>query len=332
MVGVALVGTGAFAAEHVAALGSVPGAEIKYVVGSDEARTAAFARKVPGAIASTDLAAVLADPAVDAVDIVNRTAGHAPAAIASARAGKHVHVDKPAALNLADFDEMVAAADASGVSLMVGQTVRFQPIISKLQRSLERGDIGKARLLHTTWYTGHAWPHGWRAWQYDVDQSGGHPVHNGTHILDLAVWLIGSHPVEVFARGLNTWAADMPIPDSFSMVVKFADGSLATLELCYALQQRGEFVRRVVLVGDEGTLRHDTGDDPGLFSSATKAPPASLLGAMDEQMRHWISVVRGEEELIVKPTQARAALATALAAQRSLVSGRPEAIAEGAAL
>lgn len=332
MVGVALVGTGAFALEHVSSLQKIPGVQITHVVGSDPARTAAFARQVPGAVASTELGSVLEDPAVNAVDICNRTADHAPAAIAAARAGRHVHVDKPAALSLTDFDAMTAAADAAGVSLMVGQTVRFQPIISRLQAAVARCEIGKGRLLHTTWYTGHAWPHGWRGWQYDVEQSGGHPVHNGTHILDLAVWLLDSHPVEVFARGLNTWAADMPIPDSFSMVVRFADGSLATLELCYALQQRGEFIRRIVLVGEDGTLRHDTGDDPGLVSGAAKAPPASLEGALDIQLAHWIGVVRGEEELVVRPAQARAALATALAAQRSLVSGQPERVAEGAVL
>lgn len=326
MTNIALVGTGAFAREHLDALRQVPDVRIAYVVGSDPRHTAEFALAAPGAIATTRLADALEDPRVRAVDICNTTPQHAPAAIAAARAGKHVHVDKPAALHVADLDAMTAAAREAGVSLMVGQTVRFQPIVSRLKAALDRGEIGDPRLLHVTWYTGHVWPQGWRGWQLDVARSGGHPVHNGTHIFDLAVWLMGSAPVEVFTRSFTSWAAQMPMPDSFTSIVRFANGSLATLELSYALRQQGDSLRRMALMGTTGTLLHDTSADPGLSSPAAKAPPASLDGALGHQLTHWLQVVRGEAELVVRHEQARAALATAVAAQESLVSGRAVSI------
>ncbi|MFT0761823.1 Gfo/Idh/MocA family oxidoreductase [Actinomyces sp. F1_1611] len=321
MLNIALVGTGAFAREHAQALQQLPEVTIRYVVGSDPAHTASFAATIPHAQPSTNLDRVLADPELVAVDICNRTAQHAPATLAALRAGKHVHVDKPAALSVADFDAMTAAAERAGVSLMVGQTVRFQPIIAQLQaRSRE---LGAPRLLHVSWYTGHVWPGGWRSWQLDPAQSGGHPVHNGTHIMDLAVWLLGAEPVEVLTRGFNTFAARMPQPDSFTSVVRFDNGALATLELCYALRERGDALRRVVLVGERGTLKHSTEDDPGLSAPGVKVPPASILGALDRQLAHWIAVVTGAESLLVQPQQVRAALRGALAAQQSLVTGAP---------
>ncbi|MGV8977189.1 MAG: Gfo/Idh/MocA family protein [Cellulomonas sp.] len=320
---VAVVGTGRFAREHVAVLARLADVRVTHVAGADLDRARELAALVPGALATTDLDAAVSDPDVDAVDICNATPGHARWTIAAGRAGKHVHVEKPAALSIADLDAMIAATEGNGTSLMVGQTVRFQPAVAALQRRLARGDIGDPRLLHVSWYTGHVWPEGWRGWQYDVSQSGGHPVHNGTHSLDLAVWLMGSRPVEVFTRGLRTWSPDTSIPDSFQMQLRFENDSLATLELCYALRQSGELVRRLVLAGTTGTLAHSTADDPGLSSAAHRAAPASIEGALGAQLAHWAAGVQAGTPFLVTTAQVRVVLRTALAAQRSLTTGRP---------
>lgn len=322
---VTVVGTGAFAVEHLRVLQQIPRLRVRWVAGSDLARAEEVARLV-GARATTDVHAAVTDPAVQAVDVVNATPGHAPWTIVAGHAGKHVHVDKPAALSLAQLDAMVAAT--RGTSLMVGQTVRFQPAVAQLAQAAHTGRVGTPRLLHITWYTGHAWPGGWRSWQLDPALSGGHPVHNGTHILDAATWLLGSAPAEVFARGVRTFSPDMESPDSFQVQLRTADGSLATLELCYALRQRGDMLRRVVLVGTEGTLRHSTAEEPGLSSDAARPAPLSLEGALEHQLDHWADVVTGGMLPLVRPEQVRAALAGALAAQRSLVTGRRVHVAE----
>ncbi len=323
---VAVLGTGSFAREHVLALRQIADVQVAYVAGSNIDRAKDLAALVPGAIASTDLHAVLSDPAVRGVDICNVTPDHARWTIAAGHAGKHVHVDKPATLTIEAFDEMVAATEGAGTTLMVGQTVRFQPIVGELQRDLARGAIGTPKLLHLTWYTGHVWPNGWRGWQLDLEKSGGHPVHNGTHAIDLAVWLMGSDPVEVFARDFPSFAAQMPMPDSFQLQLRFASGVLATIELCYALRQPGEFLRRIVLAGTTGTLVHSTEDDPGLSSPGHPVSPPSIEGALTAQLRHWVAAAQHKENMIVTTAQARATLATAIAAQRSLVTGQPVVI------
>lgn len=325
---VAVFGTGAFAREHLMALRRIPGVRVSHVAGSDLDRAQDLASLVPGAIATTDLTSAVTHPDVDGVDICNATPDHAPWTIAAGLAGKHVHVDKPATLTVASFDEMVAATEGRGTTLMVGQTVRFQPAIVELQRQAATGAVGDPRLLHITWYTGHVWPGGWRGWQQDITKSGGHPVHNGTHALDLAVWLMGSEPVEVFGRDFPTFAAEMPMPDSFHLLVRFASGALATIELCYALTQPGRFLRRVLLSGTRGTLLHDTDAEPGLASPRHAAPPTSLDGALVRQLHHWVDAAQGREPLIVTTAQARSALAAAIGAQESLCTGLPQAIGE----
>jgi predicted dehydrogenase len=327
-VGVAVVGIGSFAHEHLTTLAALPGADVRWVVGHDLARTRTLAALAPGARATTRLDEALADPGVAAVDVVTATPTHERDTIAAGEAGKHVQVEKPAALSLAGLDAMVDATEGRGTTLVVGQTVRFQPAVTALAAAAHAGRIGTPRLAHISWYTAHSWPGGWRGWQLDPELSGGHPVHNGTHIMDAATWLLGDDPVEVFARGFRTFSPDMDSPDSFHVQLRTASGALATLELCYALRRRGELLRRVVLVGTEGTLAHSTAEEDGLHTDALAAAPASVDGALRLQLAHWLDVVRGTTAPVVTTPQVRAALATALAAQRSLASGRRERVAD----
>ncbi|MDQ4213097.1 Gfo/Idh/MocA family oxidoreductase [Microbacterium capsulatum] len=323
MTRVAIAGSGVIAGDHVRALAALPGVEIAYVHGSDLARAERLAALAPGAVATVDYERILADPSVVAVDVCNATPAHAAFTVAAGTAGKHVHVEKPAALSLADLDRMIAATEGSGRTLMVGQTVRFQPAVAALAAAIADGAIGRPRLAHVSWYTGYVWPGGWRGWQLDRDRSGGHPVHNGTHLLDVASWLLGRTPVRVFARSFPSFAAGMPVHDSFQLIVRFDDDSLATLEISYSLAQPRDMFRRIVVAGTEGTVSHSTDDDPVLHSAGAGVPLPSVENAMGRQLAHWIDVVEGRAEPIVRTDQVRSALAAAIAAQRSLDTGRP---------
>lgn len=323
MTRVAVAGSGVIAADHVRALSALPGVEVAYVHGSDLARASRVAALAPGSIATDDYGRILADPTVVAVDVCNATPAHAPFTIAAGAAGKHVHVEKPAALALADFDRMVTATEGAGTSLMVGQTVRFQPGVTAIASAIHGGAIGRPRLAHVSWYTGYVWPGGWRGWQLDRARSGGHPVHNGTHLLDVATWLLGARPVRVFARSFPSFAAAMPVHDSFQLLVRFDDDSLATLEISYSLAQPRDMFRRIVVAGTNGTVAHSTDDDPVLHSAAASAALPSVEDAIQHQLAHWIDVVDGHAEPIVRTEQVRAALAASLAAQRSLDTGQP---------
>lgn len=324
---VGLVGAGAIARDHIAALGQIPEARLGWVVDRHPERAQALAATVDGARWTTDLDVMLADPAIDAVDICTQPDSHAALAIAAAEAGKAIHVEKPVALALTDVDDMFAATARAGVPLMVGQTLRFQPKHLALSAAVADGEIGRVRVIHATRYAGHVWPHGWHAWQLDPARCGGHLVHNGVHTIDLAAWLMGSAPVRVFARGMPTFSPAMPTPDSFHLTLRFACGGLAVLEWSYALRKRGDHLERIVVVGEEGTLSVASEDESRFVSDAVAPANGAVADAFNHQMRHWIAVLQGEEQLLVQPSEVRATLATALAAQQSLASGRAIAIA-----
>lgn len=141
---VALIGCGLVAQRsHLPAYAACPGAELVAVASGhlESARAAAAEFGVPRVLGRWE--DVIADPAIDAVDICTPNTLHAPIAIAAARAGKHVLVEKPMATTLAGADAMLAAAEETGVTLMVAHNLRFAPVYETVKRILSEGVIGR---------------------------------------------------------------------------------------------------------------------------------------------------------------------------------------------
>ncbi len=318
---IAVIGSGSIARDHVPALDRIPGVRVTHVVGSDAPRATSVARLARTAVGTTDRTAVLDDSGVDAVLVCTATETHAAISIEALRRGKPVMVEKPVALSLADLDAMTATAREHRTSLMVGQTARFQPVNAEIHRAIATGVVGRPRLLKVTTYLGYVWPNGWRAWQFDLSRSGGHPVHNGVHPIDLAVWLTGRRPVRVFARSFRTFSPALPMPDSFHVTLRFDDGSLALLELGYGLHSFGSDVLRLLAVGTEATIEYSTEGEPGLTSGVARMARPAYDDAIDRQLAHWVDVLRGDAEQLVRWDEVRATLAAALGAQRSLETG-----------
>lgn len=318
---IGIIGAGAIARDHVNAFATIPGVEVAHVVDRHPERAEALARLAGDATWGTDYAAMLNDPSIDAIDICTSPDSHASVTIAAAEAGKAIHLEKPVALHVSEVDPMLDAVARAGVPFLVGQTTRFQPVHLEIADSIRAGDIGSPRALHATFYAGHLWPGGWRAWQLDIERCGGHLVHNGIHAIDLATWLMDSRPVRVFARGLKTFTPGMPTPDSFHVILRFENGSMATLEWVYALHKRGDFLRRIVVFGEDGTLHHSTQGEIDVFSDAARPAAIATLGAFELQMRHFVDVLDGADP-IVTPDQIRGAYTAAHAAQESYATGR----------
>lgn len=97
----------------------------------------------PSVKVTADYDVVLADPAVDAVVLATPAATHAPMAMAALRAGKHVFVEKPLALNVADAEGMVHEAEASGRILMVGHLLEYHPVVGYIKQMIDSGELGE---------------------------------------------------------------------------------------------------------------------------------------------------------------------------------------------
>jgi predicted dehydrogenase len=322
--GVGIVGAGTIADAHADAY-LAAGMPVVAVMSAHRSSAERLARRVGATHATDRLADLLADPLVVAVDVCTPTADHAASTIAAARAGKHVHVEKPIALTLQDADAAIAACREAGVMLMVGQTARYHAVARGLQAAVDSGDLGRPFHLELSWDHGTFWPGGWRGWHVDRAQSGGHLVHNGVHAFDLASWLLAARPVRVYAQARAVAHPELASHDYWQAHVTYADGQTALCEVGYVLRATGAAHRVASLYGTRGSAFHTTLEDGVLYADGG-AQPLGLTGvpAMRAQIADWVGCLRnGGGEPPVTGHDGRLALAVGLAAERSVELGRP---------
>ena len=226
-VGYLIVGAGAISRQHAEAMRATPGARLAGVCDADADRARGFG-EAWGVPWSTDLWAALARPEVDAAAICTPSGLHAEQALAALRAGRHVLIEKPIALGLAEADEIVAAGSAADLVVSTVSQRRFEPVIQEIRRVLASGVLGPVAYVEGTtldyrpqsYYASGAW-RGTRA------LDGGALMNQGIHTVDLVRWLAG--PIVRVAGQTATVAKEMEAEDTASAAVTFASGALGSL-------------------------------------------------------------------------------------------------------
>jgi predicted dehydrogenase len=222
----AIVGCGLIGRKRAAAL--APG-RLRYACDLDGTRAAELAKTHAGAVATTDFNQVLADPAVTAVIVATLNGSLAPLALAAVRAGKHVLVEKPGALNAAQLRTVHAAAEAAKVRVRLGYNHRFHPALQKARELADAGALGPMMFLRGRY--GHGGRKGYdREWRADPKLSGGGElIDQGVHLIDLAGWFMGE-----FAQldgHAATYFWDMPVDDNAFLSLRTAGGQTAWLHV-----------------------------------------------------------------------------------------------------
>ncbi len=181
---------------HARAYGGMPGVEVAAIYARSGTRAEPLATDL-GTVWTDDLDRVLSDSSVDAIDICLPTPEHRTATEAALAAGKHVLVEKPLALTLADADALVDAAAQTDRVVMVAHVLRFWPEYVELQRIVTGGDLG--RPLSAVATRRQPFP-AWSELFARSDITGGAVVDMMIHDYDALNWLFGS-PKSVVCRG-----------------------------------------------------------------------------------------------------------------------------------
>lgn len=328
-VGVAVVGTGGVAALHLSALARDAGARLVGVcdVVAARARDAAGAAG-PDVRWTGDLAELLAWPEVEAVVVCTPNDTHAAIGGQVLGSGRHLLMEKPLAIDLAGADALIEAAERSGVLLMPGQTHRFYDLGLRLREAVDSGALGKPTYARSSLHAGWIWG-GWGSWVLDPSRSGGHVVHNGVHGLDLVTWWLGGEPLEVMARGVHGTSGALRIWDHFAVHVRYRDGAVAVVEVSRATRPRSIVLRESVVAGTAGVARQVPAAGGGLLLDEAGAVPLGFDAQVgfDREVGAFLAAVRSAGPPPVSALDGRRALAMALAAERSLVTGRPVRVA-----
>ncbi|SDS26022.1 Gfo/Idh/MocA family oxidoreductase [Opitutus sp. GAS368] len=222
----AIAGCGLIGRKRAAAL--APG-QLRHACDLDAARAAELAQTHAGAMATTDFKQVLADPAVHAVIIATLNGSLAPLTLAAVRAGKHVLVEKPGALNAAQLRTVQAAAESAGVRVRLGYNHRFHPALQKARELFESRVLGPMMFLRGRY--GHGGRTGYdREWRADPKLSGGGElIDQGVHLIDLAGWFLGDFPSVAGHAATYFW--DMKVDDNAFLSLRTAGGQTAWLHV-----------------------------------------------------------------------------------------------------
>lgn len=218
-IGVAVIGAGGFATSTLLpAIGALPNVALRAVVTRGSAGAARVAQEFGAEKASTDAAAVLADPSVDAVVIATRHDQHAPLALAALAAGKHVFLEKPIGISRAEIDAVRDAALASGRVFTVGYNRRYAPLVRKAFDALRAA--GGPAVVDYRVNAGFIPP---GHWTLDPAVGGGRIVGEACHMFDLLSFLLGPELVGFAAEGIPSRVAASPSPQDFCASLRFRD-------------------------------------------------------------------------------------------------------------
>jgi myo-inositol 2-dehydrogenase/D-chiro-inositol 1-dehydrogenase len=243
-------GAGRIGSIHAKNIARHPGARLSAIVDVDPAAAERLARR-HAAVVGTQ-ASVLADPAIDAVVIASSTHTHSDLVAAAARAGKAVFCEKPLDLDRRRAEACLAVVAECGVPLMLGFNRRFDPHFARLERQLRDGRVGRVELLAITSRDPCPPPIAY------VRVSGGLFRDMMIHDFDMARWLLGEEPVEIFAAAsVLVDPAIGAAGDVDTAVVTLRTSSGALCQISNSRRAVYGYDQRIEILGSNGALKAD---------------------------------------------------------------------------
>ena len=318
-------GAGRIGRIHAGNIAASDRASLRYVVDVNVEAAAELAKEHGGRPATMQEA--LADPAVDAVLIASPTDTHADLIEAAARAGKAIFCEKPIALDPARVDQAAETVRQAGVTTLIAFNRRFDPTLGGLGEAVSRGAVGEVETVIITSRDPAPPPVDY------IAGSGGLFLDMMIHDFDMAHWILGEVPDEVFARGSNLVDPEIgKVGDVDTAVVTLTTKSGKLCQISNSRRAVYGYDQRIEAFGSAGLLRAGNRSARTL-ESWTKAavsrekPLYFFLERYQEAYRnelaHFLDCLEGKATPLVGMEEGRVALALALAAQKSMESGLP---------
>jgi len=340
-IGVGIVGAGMISSLHADALRNSRKARLVAVCDLQRPRAEKLVREfAPEATVYSDLGAMLADPAVEIVDVVTPNALHTDTVLAAAKAGKHVLCEKPPAMSLGDTDRMIEACRRAGRKLGIFVQSRLREPIRQMKLALEQGRFG--RLLRADavmkWYRSTEY-YQTDAWRQERRSGAGVTIQHAFHYIDLLQYLAG--PAEwVQARMANLDHPQVQIEDTLDAVIHFQSGVIGSVQASTALWPGADV--RVELFGQQGAavmqgtalalwkFRDERPEDEAIrrcgdATQATAASSPTALPSIDHQkvIDDCVDAIENNREVAIPCETVRPTLEISLAMYQSARLGEP---------
>ncbi len=251
---VAVIGAGAMGRHHIRIYADMAGVELVAVADSNHQAAHALTRRFGGQ-PYQDFQQMLDQEKPDAVTVAVPTIYHREVALQVIRRGINVLIEKPIAYSVAEGTEIIEAAEAAGVCLMVGHVERFNPAVIQLKERVQRGELG-------------------RVFQMDARRQGPFParltdvgvvIDLAVHDLDVMMYISGSGILRVFAE--TERRIHSTFEDLVTAVMRLHDGTVGTLATNWLTPTK---IRELHVTGERGMFRVDyLTQDLYFFQNAT---------------------------------------------------------------
>lgn len=336
-IGVGLIGSQFISTIHAEALASVADAEILAVTSPTGGHAADFAARYNIANHFTALDQMLAMDDIDMVVIGAPNFLHCDITLQAAKAGKHVVIEKPLCMNLAEADRMIEACKGANVKLMYAEELCFTPKYVRLKGLLDEGALGKPVLLKQS--EKHDGPHADHFW--DVERSGGGVTMDmGCHAIEFFRWLNGRTPIKsVYAQmSTSVHTTKTKGDDNAIIILEFENGVIAVAEESWT--KLGGMDDRAEIHGSEGVAYADVlqGNSIQTYSRRGVGYAVEKAGmttgwsftmyeeiwnyGFPREFEHFVDCVKHDKPPLVTGEDGRAVLEVIFAAYESAGTGR----------
>jgi myo-inositol 2-dehydrogenase/D-chiro-inositol 1-dehydrogenase/scyllo-inositol 2-dehydrogenase (NAD+) len=268
----------------------------------------------------------------DAVVITTPTPTHLPLSSLAADHGKHVFLEKPMALNLAECDAIMASTSKNKVILQVGFMRRFTPEFVAAAERIEAGEIGTPMMVKSNTHGPGLPP----PWARDLRTSNGMLAEVNSHDWDTTRWFMGSNYQRVYTEVANFKGAanNVDVPHFYDNVlvnIKFESGGLGLISgVCpcgYGYDARAEVIGEKGII-QVGSLNGQavvvcTNRDQGLITPITRTWPERFIWGYIYELEHFVNCIQAETTPKAGGAEGRWAVAGVLAGTKSFLEERP---------
>jgi len=269
--GVGILGTGWVAGEHVKAFQTDARTEVRAVCGRDAGRTQAFADGLGLTCKTyTDLDALLAQDGIDIVVVATPPHVHKAQAVAVAKAGKHILLEKAMATGIDDAKAIRDAVAEAGVKSAVSFVLRWNPLFDIIRKQIADDSIGKVFMGEVDYFHGIGPWYGQYAWNVKKEVGASSLLSAGCHALDALRFFMGGEVAEVSqyaTSGGGEHFKAYEYPPTTCTILKFADGRIGKVASCIECVQ--PYVFNINLVGTHGTIKNNQIWSPNKFPGQT---------------------------------------------------------------
>lgn len=262
----------------------------------------------------------------DAVFVTNPTSQHLKTALAAARTGCHIFIEKPISHNLNGLLQLQKLAKQKRLKIMIGYNFRFNPLLSRMKRLFAAGAIGSPLSAGAIAGANVADWHPWEDYRqsYAVNKSGGGGVVlNFSHDIDYLYWFLG-RPNKISAVGGKLTPLQGDMEDMIKALLRFPNGAIASLHLDY--WQRPP-VRTFELIGTKGKLNWDYEAGTLIFQPLLRSGKRRMFKVPAgferndmylNEVKHFIDAIKKNTEPLITLKQSINVLRVALRIKRSL--------------